>query len=546
MNRPPVTAYLGGVERGSGSELYRRDRGEYLDAFWELEDGYKWSQPELDLVNAVGFWLGEDKVAGLPQIVGMGYLAGRMEAWRESLAEHRLSTLSAGVMEEEIAEHFGPKWDQSWPRIVSCIIDFRTKLEEFAFDQERLNERLAFLCDAACDLAFKGVLTDEQRVQWREFHRHGTATALYARWWEVMDELGVPEDERWTDELYARPTSDSLVNLELPTEINGCELSREDLVGGYDIRSKGPFGGGHWVRFRALGDTAEFILIVKEGRLGAQRMKAPIERHVDVLRTLGFQQMVWPDGKRYEIRTWPGVRRVRDSPQEERARLTLERTDHDIREAGVSDEGEADPNAERKAQLQDEAALSIVNDIVESVGARWDEVYAKDQNPTLSDTDLHQALVWLRELTAEHPNEGVTLSEDALNAIWSIGSAGYCWRVAEEQTRDGPDEEYRQEIERVMADLPDDPPREQVSRDRLLIWGAGQCADRGQTADFRVWHGCPVGFGVQFYFFETAFEQVAGGIVPAGVEVTTPDLLYAFIYGLALRDVERWLVQHPT
>lgn len=73
-----------------------------------------------------------------------------------------------------------------------CIIDFRMKLEEFAFD----HERLAFLCDAACDFAFQGVFSDEQRVQWREFHRHGTATALYARWWELMDELGVPEEER--------------------------------------------------------------------------------------------------------------------------------------------------------------------------------------------------------------------------------------------------------------------------------------------------------------------------------------------------------------
>ena len=121
---------------------------------------------------------------------------------------------------------------------------------------------------------------------------------------------------------------------------------------------------------------------------------------------------------RYEIRTWPGVRRVHDRPQEERRRLAS------------------------KAQLQDEAALQIVNDIVESGAARWDEVYAQDQNPTLSDTDLHQALVWLRALIAEHPNEGVELSEDALNAVWSIGSARYCWRVAEEQTRDGPDDDY--------------------------------------------------------------------------------------------------------
>jgi hypothetical protein len=39
----------------------------------------------------------------------------------------------------------------------------------------------------------------------------------------------------------------------------------------------------------------------------------PIEKHVDVFRELGFTEMVFPSGKRYEIRTWPpGVRRIRD------------------------------------------------------------------------------------------------------------------------------------------------------------------------------------------------------------------------------------------
>lgn len=250
-------------------------------------------------------------------------------------------------------------------------------------------------------------------------------------------------------------------------------------------------------------------------------------------------------------------------PQKERHRLTDAHTDHDLRESGLFAEDEIERDAELPSNplLQDEVSLQLFNEILEGVGARWDELYAEDQNPTLTDTSaglarisgafqsassLHEALVLLRGLTAQHPNEGVELSEDALNAVWSIGSAGYCWRLAEEQTRDGPDEDYLEEIERVMADLPDVPPREQVSRNRLLMWGAGECANRGQTADFRIWAGCPVGFGVQFDFFKTAFDRLTDIIVPAEIEVTTPDLLYAFTYGLALRDVERWLDQHPT
>ena len=118
---------------------------------------------------------------------------------------------------------------------------------------------------------FQGGLTAEHRTFWCDIHRHGVALALYVRWLDLMNELDVPEPERWTENLYARPVSDPLLSLDLPLKLHGCELDRADVVGGYDIRSKGPFGGGHGVRFRALGNTAEFVLIVREGALGGCR-----------------------------------------------------------------------------------------------------------------------------------------------------------------------------------------------------------------------------------------------------------------------------------
>jgi hypothetical protein len=112
-----------------------------------------------------------------------------------------------------------------------------------------------------------------------------------------------------------------LEDADLPLAIAGCELIEQpgNKEGGrpfgavYDIQSRGPLGGRQGTLFRAAGDVAEIIGIAKIGRLlGSQRQTTPTEKHVQVLRELGFREMVYPDGRRYEIRTWPGVRRIRD------------------------------------------------------------------------------------------------------------------------------------------------------------------------------------------------------------------------------------------
>jgi hypothetical protein len=82
--------------------------------------------------------------------------------------------------------------------------------------------------------------------------------------------------------------------------------------GTYDIQSRGRLGGHHGTLFRARGNTAEIVGIGKIGLAGKRLVDVPIEKHVDVFRELGFAEMVFPSGKRYEIRTWPGIRRIRD------------------------------------------------------------------------------------------------------------------------------------------------------------------------------------------------------------------------------------------
>ena len=93
----------------------------------------------------------------------------------------------------------------------------------------------------------------------------------------------------------------------------GCQLDAGPGPRTFDIESKGPLGGEQGTLFMARDDTAWVLGVGKKGWLGSRRLDTPIERHVEVLRELGFTRMVLPNEKEYEIREgWPGVKRVRD------------------------------------------------------------------------------------------------------------------------------------------------------------------------------------------------------------------------------------------
>ena len=105
----------------------------------------------------------------------------------------------------------------------------------------------------------------------------------------------------------------------------GCRVERggASFAGtSYTISSTGPLGGLNTTVFRDLTYTTNstpaqsyalaFILSVnKKGVLGSRPVNTPVERHVDVLRALGFQLMVLPDKRAYEILPGiPGIRRI--------------------------------------------------------------------------------------------------------------------------------------------------------------------------------------------------------------------------------------------
>ena len=67
------------------------------------------------------------------------------------------------------------------------------------------------------------------------------------------------------------------------------------------IASPGRLGGDHTVRGRIVGGWAGIDSISKRGIFGRWSPKQLTERQVDVLRELGVQGFILPNGDRYEI-----------------------------------------------------------------------------------------------------------------------------------------------------------------------------------------------------------------------------------------------------
>lgn len=275
-------------------------------------------------------------------------------------------------------------------------------------------------------------------------------------------------------------------------------------------------------------------------RLFRSRATALVEQHLE---RKGIDEVWWPSAKaaiaHCEQRQWFEPVFTASGPVAARSVVALLELEPFV-------QGGVDWDAHPNPFLNDPASRHFYDQRLNATIERWEELYGEEENSTLADTDLHQALVFLRDLTAQSPNEGASPTERALNVVWSLGSAGYCWRLAEEQVHGLPDEDYLRKFNGIWRSFPEDPPRATVGRDRLLFWGAAEAANRVQTKNFRPWDGCPGGFAVQFDYFEDGFARVCEGIVPDDVEISRPDLWYAWCFGITLRDSEHWLDEHPA
>ena len=110
----------------------------------------------------------------------------------------------------------------------------------------------------------------------------------------------------------SRTASERLNELDYPLRFRGVGSGAVVVDFGYGLGSQGPLGGHHVTVFVAVGEEARLAAVYKDGWFGLCHQSVPIEKHVQALRDLGFTTIVFPSGTRYELRSWPGIRRVRD------------------------------------------------------------------------------------------------------------------------------------------------------------------------------------------------------------------------------------------
>lgn len=279
-------------------------------------------------------------------------------------------------------------------------------------------------------------------------------------------------------------------------------------------------------------------------RLFKSRATGLIEQHLE---GLGIDPVWWPGVKTAiqlcEQKQWFETVFTAAGPAPARSVAALLKLEPFVR-------GGVDWDAHPNPLLNIPINRALFHERLDGTSERWHDLYERDANPTLSNPDLRQALDYLRQVSEDVPDGGADLSDSALNAVWSLGSAGYCWRLAEEQVHDGPrsteNDEYRDTLHAMWADLPAELPRAEISLDRLLSWGACETANRVQSRKLEVWKGCPGRWVLQFDYFQAGFERVCGWVVGNDVRVSQPNLWYGWCFGFGLRDSQRWLETHPV
>jgi hypothetical protein len=189
------------------------------------------------------------------------------------------------------------------------VLECHNRIEAQAEDSGLLDVRMPFTFERVVVPLFQGTMRADNREAWLGFFRFGVGAGLYSLWQDRMAELGVAAEQQYRDWVVVESENDRLSELELPVVIHGCELRRHPLTG-YELRSKGPLGGGNVTSFHSEGPLADIFGVAKAGKLGTRPVKVPIERHVQALRELGFTEVRFPNGKHYELRAWPGLKRI--------------------------------------------------------------------------------------------------------------------------------------------------------------------------------------------------------------------------------------------
>ncbi|MGH2995109.1 MAG: hypothetical protein ACRDM9_02210, partial [Gaiellaceae bacterium] len=165
---------------------------------------------------------------------------------------------------------------------------------------------------------------------------------------------------------------------------------------------------------------------------------------------------------------------------------------------------------------------------------RFLELFAFERNPT-SEGELDRAL---RSMVAAVEASVSASGEDSLEAaaltgVWSLGSGGYVWRLAESAVESG-DLNLRADLEREVEAVVASAPEESLPPDRLLAWAAAECTRR----NLLLGSGSPGGWATGGEFLRRGFRFVREHVVPEDARIPAKDCWYAFSFGVALYEVD--------
>jgi hypothetical protein len=180
------------------------------------------------------------------------------------------------------------------------------------------------------------------------------------------------------------------------------------------------------------------------------------------------------------------------------------------------------------------AVGDLQDDLFRETADRFLELFAFERNPTAEgelDRALRSMVVAVEASVSESGED--SLEAAALTGVWSLGSGGYVWRLAESSVEGGDlnlRADLAREVEAVVASAPEDSSPD----DRLLAWAAAECTRR----NLLLGSGSPGGWATGGEFLRRGFRFVRDHVVPEEARIPARDCWYAFSFGVALYEVD--------